>query len=191
MEAFMFKFIVKLSRINPVSKNIKLTRYTDETLEEALVHIYQMAIELRKADELTAVSFLVTYNLLIKQSGCFYMATIDGKLAGYACFSFGITNPDIRRLYYFAVPSKLQGMGFGSLALKSIIDRELTKPNGALTVACQPAQAGFYEKLGFTNTGECHKFKGDSDNGKVYYSPSEEPDVCWYILTILTQRQFR
>jgi predicted GNAT family N-acyltransferase len=169
--------IAKLKGIILVSQNIKLTRYTDENLDEALVHIYQMAIELRKADELTAVSFLVTNNLLIKQSGCFYTATIDGKLAGYACFSFGTTNPDLRRLYYFAVPSNLQGLGLGSLVLKSIINSELTKPNGALTVACQPGLASFYEKLGFTNTGECKKFEGDGITEKVYYSQNEVPDV--------------
>lgn len=100
----------------------------------------------------------MTCNLLVSGNGCFYTATINDELVGYACFSFGCHNPDLRRLYYIAVPGHLQGKGLGAKVLKSIIKSELPTPNGSLTVACQSSLTGFYEKQGFTNTGSCVDF---------------------------------
>lgn len=132
---------------------IELTRYGVDEIEEAIPHIYAMAIELRKANELTGITFAVTYNLLSNQQGCFYTASKDGSIVGYACFSFGEYNPDIRRLYYFAVPNKVQGSGIGSKVIMTIINNELPSSNGALTVACKASLSSFYEKIGFINTG--------------------------------------
>lgn len=151
--------------------DLKLSKYTKIDSQKIAMYVADMAIELVSAGEVAVASFVTTFMALEQSVGCLYTASKNDEVIGYALFTIG-DEADFRRLYFFAVAKKYQRKGLGSNLLKAFITEELKGPKAALTVACKPSLAKFYEKQGFFNTG----ISDDQDDVVLTYSNDSTAD---------------
>ena len=87
----------------------------------------------------------------------------DEKLVGFTMFAFELTSPDPNDRYWlwrFMIDKNLQGNGYGSAALKKIID--YFRSHGAdhillSTKESNTSALSLYRKYQFTETGEMNE----------------------------------
>jgi len=82
---------------------------------------------------------------------------VGDEPAGFAMVEYDLRD-EVWFLWRFMVDARFQGRGVGRRAIQMIFDHVRSQPHGTLLLtSCVPAPGGpgpFYEKMGFTYTGE-------------------------------------
>jgi hypothetical protein len=117
---------------------------TKSTLED----IDRLAFLMQGIGETNWVTLGTAVYLLGNKVGCLFVVYKGSQKVAYGIFSYGMNNPQFKRLYYFAVETDFKGRGIGKKSILGAIQREVDLASGCI-VTCKLNLRSYYEKLGF------------------------------------------
>ena len=124
------------------------------SLDDGFINdIFRLSQLMEDAGEFKRIVFIIIYSTLLKHKGTFFIASIGNKKVAYGFLAHGTSDPNFRRLIYFAVEKDYRNKQIGFSTLKAIIRQETVLTSG-ISLACQDSLYTFYKKLGFEYLGK-------------------------------------
>ena len=147
--------------------NIKIKTY--KKIRKSLIKdIYTLSklMEDEYKEEVLGRTFSIIHQYLKGKNGTFFIGYYNNQKVSFGILAHGISDPEFKRLKYFAVKKDSRNKSIGLNTLKKLISLEINLTSGC-GLTCSHELLHFYSKLGFRKVQTMKKENISTSDGII------------------------